>query len=69
VLDALGVEPEHAVFVGDRLHDDVFGASSIGMRTIWLRNGAWMSWDVEPDAVVDSLAEVVTVVDGWSAAG
>jgi HAD superfamily hydrolase (TIGR01509 family) len=68
VLDVLGVEPEHAVFVGDRLHDDVFGASSIGMRTIWVRNRSWMSWDVEPDAVVDSLTEVVGVVGRWSAA-
>jgi putative hydrolase of the HAD superfamily len=68
VLDALDVEPEHAVFVGDRLHDDVYGAGSIGMRTIWIRNGAWMSWDIEPDAVVDSLAEVVGVVERWSAA-
>jgi putative hydrolase of the HAD superfamily len=69
VLDRLGVEPEQAVFVGDRMHDDVFGAHSIGMRTIWIRNQASMSWDVEPDAVVDSLAEVVGVVEGWSAAG
>jgi HAD superfamily hydrolase (TIGR01509 family) len=68
VLDRLGVEPEQAVFVGDRMYDDVFGAHSIGMRTIWIRNQASMSWDVEPDAVVDSLAEVVGVVERWSAA-
>jgi HAD superfamily hydrolase (TIGR01509 family) len=66
VLDALDVAPERAVFVGDRLHDDVYGAHSMGMRTIWIRNGAWMSWDVEPDAVVDSLADVVEVVERWS---
>jgi HAD superfamily hydrolase (TIGR01509 family) len=67
VLDALGVAPDCAVFVGDRMHDDVFGAHAIGMRTIWIRNHASMSWDVEPDAVVDSLAEVVGVVERWSA--
>jgi len=35
LLDAVGVEPEQAVFVGDRLHDDVAGAKQLGMRTVW----------------------------------
>jgi putative hydrolase of the HAD superfamily len=67
VLDALDVRADRAVFVGDRMHDDMFGAHAMGMRTIWIRNAAWESWDVEPDAVVDSLAQVVDVVDRWSA--
>jgi putative hydrolase of the HAD superfamily len=67
VLDALDVEPERAVFVGDRLHDDMFGAREIGMRTVWIRNAAWLSWDVEPDATVEKLTEVVAVVDRWLA--
>jgi HAD superfamily hydrolase (TIGR01509 family) len=67
VLDALDVKADRAVFVGDRMHDDMFGANAMGMRTIWIRNAASMSWDVEPDAVVDSLAEVVGVVGRWSA--
>jgi HAD superfamily hydrolase (TIGR01509 family) len=69
VLEKLDVAPDRAVFVGDRMHDDMFGAASVGMRTIWIRNQSSMSWDVEPDAVVDSLAEVVGVVERWSAAG
>jgi HAD superfamily hydrolase (TIGR01509 family) len=67
VLDALDVRADRAVFVGDRMHDDVFGAHAIGMRTIWIRNQASVSWAVEPDAVVDSLTEVEGVVDRWSA--
>jgi putative hydrolase of the HAD superfamily len=67
VLDALNVAPEHAVFVGDRMHDDIFGAASTGMRTIWIRNAASPSWEVAPDAAVDSLPEVVGVVERWSA--
>jgi putative hydrolase of the HAD superfamily len=69
VLDALHVAPDRAVFVGDRMHDDMFGAASVGMRTIWIRNQSSPPWDVEPDAVVDSLAEVVGVVERWSADG
>jgi putative hydrolase of the HAD superfamily len=67
VLGALDVPANRAVFVGDRMHDDMFGAHAIGMRTVWIRNAASPSWDVQPDAVVDSLAEVVGVVDRWSA--
>jgi HAD superfamily hydrolase (TIGR01549 family) len=36
LLDELGLEPEEVVHVGDRLLDDVDGASAAGMRTVWL---------------------------------
>jgi putative hydrolase of the HAD superfamily len=68
VLDAVGVAPLEAVFVGDRLWDDVEGARRAGMRTIWVRNDAVPAYDVEPDAVVVGLGEVVGVIDGWLAA-
>jgi putative hydrolase of the HAD superfamily len=65
LLERVGVEPSHAVFVGDRLHDDVGGAAALGMRTVWVRNDAVPRAEVEPDAVVDELHELVAVVDGW----
>lgn len=67
LLDAVGVEAGAAVFVGDRLWDDVHGAAKVGMRTVWIRNDEVPSYDVTPDAVVDSLAELVAVVDEMSA--
>lgn len=39
-LERLGVAPEEAVFVGDRLDEDVGGASRLGMKTVlalWFR--------------------------------
>lgn len=70
VLGELGVDdPEAAVMVGDRKHDDIFGAQSVGMRGIWLRNVAVPDFDVEPHAVVDRLADVLAVVDRWCQAG
>jgi putative hydrolase of the HAD superfamily len=39
-LEALGVEPENALFVGDRLYEDVLGAGRLGMATaqaLWFR--------------------------------
>ena len=36
LLSAIAVPPEAAVFVGDNLFDDVYGAGRIGMKTIWI---------------------------------
>src|SRR5215207_3600272 len=39
-LDALGVEPERALFVGDRRFEDIRGAKEVGMTTLlayWFR--------------------------------
>jgi putative hydrolase of the HAD superfamily len=69
LLDAVGVQPQRAVFVGDRLHDDVAGAKALGMRAVWVRNDVVPSYDVEPDAVVDELAELVDVVVRWRQPG
>ncbi|MBI1815785.1 MAG: HAD family hydrolase [Deltaproteobacteria bacterium] len=35
-LRQLGVDASDALFVGDSLHDDVAGASAVGMDTVWL---------------------------------
>ena len=65
-LDALGIDdPATAVFVGDRLHDDVFGAEQAGLKTVWRRNDLVPTFDVEPDAVVDTLAGLLEVLDRW----
>jgi len=65
LLDAVGVIAERAVFVGDRLHDDVFGAKSVGMRTVWIRNGLVPGYDIEPDATIEHLSELLAVIDAW----
>jgi putative hydrolase of the HAD superfamily len=69
LLDQLGVDPADAVFVGDRLHDDIGGAAALGMRTVWVRNDAVPRADAVPDATVDELHELVAVVDGWHQVG
>jgi putative hydrolase of the HAD superfamily len=45
-LAALGVEPERAVFVGDRLYEDVRGAGELGMTTV---QALWFRADEHPD--------------------
>src|SRR3954453_3714975 len=69
LLAAVDVRPAEAVFVGDRLHDDVSGAAALGMRTVWVRNDAVPKADVVPDAVIGELKELLDVVDEWSQEG
>ena len=46
-LDALGVEPARALFVGDTLATDVAGAKALGMRTC---QAVWFRADDDPEA-------------------
>lgn len=65
VLKDLDVAASRAVFVGDRHYDDIYGAQQLGMRAVLVRPAAEEEYPVTPDATVDSLAELVTVIDGW----
>ncbi len=71
VLDAVGVEdPSRAVFVGDRIFDDIHGAKAVGMRAILIPHSDIPASQVgpligEPDAVVERLADVLGHVDAW----
>ncbi|MDH5201447.1 MAG: HAD family hydrolase [Candidatus Bathyarchaeota archaeon] len=61
-LADLGVEPAEAVFVGDRMPEDIVGAQAVGMRTVLTHQ--YRQEEPEggaPDAVISHLREVV----GW----
>jgi putative hydrolase of the HAD superfamily len=45
-LEALGVAPENALFVGDRLFEDIRGAAELGMTTV---QALWYRADEHPD--------------------
>lgn len=45
-LDALDVVPADALFVGDRLYEDVRGAAELGMKTV---QAVWFRADEHPD--------------------
>ena len=69
-LDAVGVaEASAAVFVGDRLFDDVFGAQRAGMRAVHRVNTQVPTYDVRADATIHRLAELVPVIEGWLSEG
>ena len=63
-LDALGVEAERTLFVGDRLYEDVRGAGELGMTTV---QALWFRADEhadgrEPDYQAFTQVDVLNVV-------
>jgi putative hydrolase of the HAD superfamily len=69
-LEALNVRPEDAVFVGDRLYEDVRGAGELGMTTI---QALWFRADEHPDGGVPDFEaftqmDVLNFVDRLAAA-
>jgi putative hydrolase of the HAD superfamily len=64
-LHELEVEPEDALFVGDRLYEDVRGASELGMTTV---QALWFRADEhpeggEPDYLAFTQMDVLNIVD------
>jgi putative hydrolase of the HAD superfamily len=71
--EAVGVEPRAAVYVGDRLFEDVHGPQQVGMRAIWVPHSdipatQQVSVDATPDAQAHELLDVLEVVDRWRGA-
>jgi HAD superfamily hydrolase (TIGR01458 family) len=66
-LEALDTDPEHAWMVGDDVDTDICGAAAVGMRTILVRTGKFRddagAWSAQPDAVVDSIADVPDLLE------
>jgi len=64
-LDALGVEAGNAMFVGDRLYEDVRGSGELGMTTV---QAVWFRADEhpegrEPDHQAFTMLDVLNVAD------
>lgn len=72
-MNAVGVDdPARVVFVGDRPFDDVHGAKEVGMRAVLVPHSAIPDnqrghVEGQPDAVVQRLADLLPVLDGWTA--
>lgn len=67
-------DPSRCVYVGDRLYDDVWGAHRAGMLAVHVPHSRIPPEQVghtvgEPDAVVDSLAQVPGLVRRWTRDG
>lgn len=72
IATALGVECDEVAFVGDRLWDDILGASAAGMRTIWIPHSRIPQEQVpdgsaRPEATAHRLLDVLAIVESWQA--
>jgi len=72
-MRAVGVDdPAECVYVGDRLYDDISGAKGVGMRAVLVPHSKippeqLTEVDVEPDAVIQRLTDLLPLVDNWLA--
>lgn len=64
-LEILEVEPQNAVFVGNDMYRDVYGAKQVGMRSIFFRSnqGDHESRGVEPDYIIYEFAQLPVAVE------
>lgn len=61
-LERAGVEPAHALHIGDHPVDDIQGARDAGLHTLWF-NRLGLNWEgsIRPDGEVRCLSEI----PGW----
>lgn len=67
-LRALGLAPQDAIYVGDSLYFDVWGAQQAGLRAVWIeQRHRWMPDGLQatPDATIQSLPQLVAVIEEW----
>jgi FMN phosphatase YigB (HAD superfamily) len=72
-FERMGVGPSEALFVGDQIYLDVYGALSCGMDVVWIETSrqdsmAWLPAEVEermckPTYTVRSLSELVPLLE------
>jgi HAD superfamily hydrolase (TIGR01458 family) len=70
-LEALDADPARTWMVGDDLETDVAGAQPFGLRTVLVRTGKFRDEvlersAIEPDAVLDSIADLPDFLEGAS---
>lgn len=69
-LEALGLQPQEAAFVGDHPYFDVYGAQQAGLRGVLLKSAEWEAppsggLPITPDATVTRLADLLPLVEAW----
>ena len=60
VLDRLDLAAEEALFVGNDMFRDIYGAHEAGMKTVFFRSnqGDWKLHGAEPDYIIYSFGEL-----------
>ena len=63
-LDTLGITPDEAIFVGNDMYRDVWGAHQAGMKTVFFKSGQGdqKSRGVEPDYIIYNFGQLPDAV-------
>jgi FMN phosphatase YigB (HAD superfamily) len=74
ILDGIGVKPEEAVMVGDRLDHDIFPAKLLGMKTVRVLLGPYRRQlpilpSYEPDCCISDLSGLPKALEDLRALG
>lgn len=67
MLETLQSTPSQAVFVGDSPREDILGAQGVGMRAVWLRNREFPLGEIQPDAIIETLPGLLSILERWHA--
>ena len=63
----LGMNPEEIVVIGDSYRKDIYPASTLGCKTVWLKNICWEEEPVIPGneatAIIKSLVELTDIIE------
>jgi putative hydrolase of the HAD superfamily len=67
-LDGMGVAAEHALYVGNDMHRDIFGAQEAGLTTVMVESdqGADVHLDCVPDYTITDLRDLLTILGDGS---
>jgi putative hydrolase of the HAD superfamily len=66
-LGLLGINPEHALMVGDKLTTDIQGALSAGVHSVWLnRNAKTNTTEIIPAFQIKHLSELVAIIQSFA---
>lgn len=71
-MDSLGIKPEDAIMVGDRIDEDVLGAKKLGIKSIFLKGSIWelrnySKQEIEPDYTIEKIIEVKKILEELNA--
>jgi putative hydrolase of the HAD superfamily len=61
-LNKMGVKATEVLHVGNSLEDDVVGAKTLGIKTVWIKNETKKTQDVIPDFVISKITELPSVL-------
>ncbi len=63
-IDALKLENNEVVIIGDSYKNDIAPAIELGARSIWLKNKSWVNDDDQPDydIIISDFSEITNVI-------